>query len=244
MSASTISGIHPVTEAIKNEQDIDKLFVQKNLNSDAIRALLSLAQEKNIPVSYVPIQKLDKLSDANHQGIVAKIAPISFQSIEELVEGAFQQTQSPLFVLLDQVSDVRNLGAIMRTAACTGVNGIILPKQGGAAINEQTVKTSTGAIFNLPICKVDHLKDAFYFLQSYQVQLIAATEKTDQLIYDIDLKKPTAIIMGSEGKGVTPALLKMADQKAKLPLLGTIDSLNVSVACGAILYESVRQRLS
>ncbi|MDR6301358.1 23S rRNA (guanosine(2251)-2'-O)-methyltransferase RlmB [Mesonia maritima] len=238
-----IYGIHSTAEALKQEESIDKLFVQKNLSSQNAKEVVRLAKEKKVQVSYVPIEKLNKLTQENHQGIVAKISPIQLYSIENLVESAFKKTSSPLFLLLDQVSDVRNLGAIIRTAECTGVNGIILSKQGSAALNDQTVKTSTGAIFNVPICKVDHLKDAIFFLSSYDVKTIAATEKSNDLIYDVDLKGAIALIMGSEGKGITPSILKMVNHRAKLPLLGDIESLNVSVACGAILFEAVRQRL-
>ena len=238
-----IYGIHSTAEALKQDESIDKLFVQKNLSSQNAKEVVRLAKEKKIQLSYVPIEKLNKLTQENHQGIVAKISPIQLYSIEDLVESAFKKTSAPLFLLLDQVSDVRNLGAIIRTAECTGVNGIILSKQGSAALNDQTVKTSTGAIFNVPICKVDHLKDAIFFLSSYDVKTIAATEKSNDLIYDIDLKGAIAFIMGSEGKGITPSILKMVNHRAKLPLLGDIESLNVSVACGAILFEAVRQRL-
>lgn len=238
-----IYGIHSTAEALKQNESIDKLFVQKNLSSSNAKEVLRLAKEKKVQISYVPIEKLNKLTQENHQGIVAKISPIELYSIENLVEKAFKKTSSPLFLLLDQVSDVRNLGAIIRTAECTGVNGIILSKQGSAALNDQTVKTSTGAIFNVPICKVDHLKDAIFFLSSYNVKTIAATEKSNDLIYDINLNGAIALIMGSEGKGITPSILKMVNHRAKLPLLGDIESLNVSVACGAILFEATRQRL-
>ncbi|WP_394340566.1 23S rRNA (guanosine(2251)-2'-O)-methyltransferase RlmB [Mesonia aquimarina] len=238
-----IYGIHSISEAIKQEESIDKLFVQKNLSGPNAKELIRTAKKIGIQVSYVPIEKLNKLTQENHQGVVAKISPIKLKSLEEVVENAFSKKENPLFLILDQVSDVRNLGAIIRTAECTGVDGIILSKQGGAALNDQTVKTSTGAIFNIPISKADHIKDALFFLASYNVKTVAATEKTDQLIYDLDLKEPIAIIMGNEGKGITPSILKMANFKAKLPLLGEISSLNVSVACGAVLFEVTRQRL-
>ena len=144
--------------------------------------------------------------------------------------------------LLDQLTDVRNFGAIIRTAVCTGVDAIIVPKSGGAPVTDDTVKTSAGAIFNIPICKVDHIKDALFYLQGSGVQVVAATEKTESSVYDLDYTTPTALVMGSEGKGVTAGVLKLVDQKAKLPMTGTISSLNVSVACGAFLYEIVRQR--
>lgn len=243
MNPSKIFGIHAIDEALKSEQAIDKVFLQKGLRGDAVKNLEKKLKEHQIPISYVPVEKLDRLTKNNHQGVVASISPIRFAEMEEIVPEIMEKVTTPLFLLLDEISDVRNLGAILRSAECTGVNAIILPKQGGAAINDETVKTSAGAIFNLPICKTAHLKDALFFLQSYGVQLIAATEKTNQLVYEVDFTKPTAIIMGSEGKGISPSILKMVDQKAKLPLLGEISSLNVSVACGAFLYEAVRQRM-
>lgn len=236
-------GIHATLEALKSEQEIDKIFIQKELKSQPIKDIEQLAKKANIPVSYVPVQKLNRLTKENHQGVVANISPIKFISIETLLETSFQNKENPVFIVLDELTDVRNVGAIIRTAECTGVSGIIIPKQGGAAINAQTIKTSAGAIFNIPVCKVDHIKDALFYLQSYQVETLAATEKTENTVYDIDLKKPLAIIMGSEGKGVSKTILSMADHKAKLPMLGEISSLNVSVACGVFLYEIVRQRL-
>ena len=151
--------------------------------------------------------------------------------------------KTPLFLLLDQISDVRNFGAIIRTAECTGVNGIIIQKKGGAPVNGDTIKTSAGAVFKVPICKVDHIKDAMFYLQASGIKVIAATEKTENTLYDISFKEPCALIMGSEGRGINPSVLKLVDDKAKLPMYGEIGSLNVSVACGAFLYEVVRQRL-
>jgi 23S rRNA (guanosine2251-2'-O)-methyltransferase len=190
----------------------------------------------------VPIEKLNRLTKGNHQGIVAFSSPISFHSLEEVVELSLTNKEEPLFLILDQISDVRNFGAIIRTAECTGVNAIIIQKKGGAPITSDTVKTSAGAIFKIPICKVDHIKDAIYYLQASNIEIISATEKTDESIYNLDLKKPIAIIMGSEGKGISKSVLNIVDYKAALPLKGQVNSLNVSVACGAFLYEVVRQR--
>ncbi|HLS29974.1 MAG TPA: 23S rRNA (guanosine(2251)-2'-O)-methyltransferase RlmB [Flavobacteriaceae bacterium] len=241
--SDTIFGIHSIEEALNSGQEIDKVFIQKGLDSTAISKIITRVHKANIPTSFVPIQKLNRMTSGNHQGVAAKISPIQTRPIEKIVEDAFAKTSDPLFILLDEVTDVRNFGAIIRTAECSGAQGVIVPKQGSAAINEQTVKTSAGAIFNIPICKTDHLKDALFFLQSYDVQIVSATEKTDTLLYEVDFKKPTALIMGSEGKGVSSALLKMSDVQAKLPLLGETPSLNVSVACGLFLYEAVRQKL-
>ena len=160
-----------------------------------------------------------------------------------LINKTIKSGATPLFLLLDQLTDVRNFGAIIRTAECTGVNGIVIQNQGSAPLNADAIKTSAGAAFKVPICRVNHLKDAMFLLQASDIKLIAATEKTEDTVYDVDFTQPSAIIMGSEHRGVNPSILKMVDAKAKLPLLGTIESLNVSVACGAFLYEAVRQRM-
>lgn len=238
-----IYGLRAILEAIASEKEIDKVFIQKNLDGELIHELINKAGSNNITVSYVPVEKLNKLTQGNHQGAVAMIAPISFYTLEDLVETSIAKTENPLFLLLDQLSDVRNFGAIIRTAECTGVSGIIIQKKGGAPVNADTVKTSAGAIFNIPIAKVDHIKDAIYYLQSSGIKTIAATEKSNQLIYDISLQSGCAIIMGSEGRGINPSVIKIADETAKLPIVGEIDSLNVSVACGVFLYEALRQRL-
>lgn len=239
-----IFGIRAVIEAVQAGKEIDKVFIQKEAQGELMQELLKTLKKNNINFSYVPVEKLNKLSKFNnHQGAVASIAPIKFVSIEELVEGVLENKENPLFLILDQLSDARNFGAIIRTAECTGVDGIIIQKQGSAPVNGDTVKTSAGAVFNIPICKVDHIKDAVFYLQGSGITTVAATEKTENNIYDIDFTKGIAIIMGSEDKGVNPSVLKIVDEKAKLPMFGTISSLNVSVACGAFLYEAVRQRL-
>ncbi len=237
-----IFGIRAVLEAIQAKKEIDKVFIQKDAQGELMQELLKAFKKNNINFSYVPVEKLNRLTSNNHQGVVATIAPISFVSLENLVERVTENKKTPLFLILDQLSDARNFGAIIRTAECTGVDGIIVQKQGSAPVNGDTVKTSAGAVFNIPICKVDHIKDAVFYLQGSGIKTVAATEKTNNNIYDIDLKEPLAIIMGSEDKGVNPSVLKIIDEKAKLPMFGTISSLNVSVACGAFLYETVRQR--
>jgi 23S rRNA (guanosine2251-2'-O)-methyltransferase len=239
---SKIFGIRTVIEAINSGTTIDKVFIQKGLRGELFQELESLLRKEEVNTSYVPVEKLNRLSDKNHQGVVALISPIEFYDLDDLVLNVIESGKTPLFLLLDQLSDVRNFGAIIRTAECTGVNGIIIQKKGGAPVNADTVKTSAGAVFKVPICKVDHIKDAMFHLQASGIKVIAATEKTDNTLYDVSFKEPCAIIMGSEGKGITPSILKLADATAKLPILGEIESLNVSVACGAFLYEVVRQR--
>jgi 23S rRNA (guanosine2251-2'-O)-methyltransferase len=239
-----IYGIRAVLEAIGAEQPINKIFLQKGLKGELFKELEMTIRKNGISTSYVPIEKLNRLTRNNHQGAVAQISPVKFHVFETLVENILAQEEKPFFLLLDQVSDVRNFGAIIRTAECCGVHGIIVPKNGAAPITDDTVKTSAGAAFTVPIAKVDHLKDALFYLQSSNIQVVAATEKTEDEIYAVDFDQPTAIIMGSEDKGISPSILSMVDHKAKLPLLGNIGSLNVSVACGVFLYEVVRQRRS
>ncbi len=238
-----IFGIRSVIEAINSNKTIDKVFIQKGLKGELFHELDYLLRKESINTSYVPVEKLNRLTNKNHQGVVAQISPIEFYNLEDLVINVIESGKTPLFLLLDQISDVRNFGAIIRTAECTGVDGIIIQKKGGAPINGDTVKTSAGAVFKVPICKVDHIKDAMFHLQASGIKVIAAIEKTDNTIYDISFKEPCAIIMGSEGKGISPSIIKLADERAKLPMYGDIGSLNVSVACGAFLYEAVRQRL-
>lgn len=241
-NTTQIFGLRAIIEAINAGKDIDKVFLQKGLKGDLFKELESLINQNRINTSYVPVEKLNRLTTNSHQGAVAQISPIKFYDIEELHEQVLEKTSNPLYLLLDQLSDVRNFGAIIRTAECTGVNGIIIQSKGAAPVNGDTIKTSAGAVFKVPICRVSHIKDAVFFLQASGVKVIAATEKTENTIYDVDFKGACAIIMGSEGKGINPSVIKVADYKAKLPLFGDIESLNVSVACGAFLYEAVRQR--
>ncbi|MBE7629003.1 23S rRNA (guanosine(2251)-2'-O)-methyltransferase RlmB [Tenacibaculum piscium] len=240
---TTIFGIRAIIEAIESEASINKVYLQKGLRGELFFELDKLLRKNKVSISVVPTEKLDRLSKhSNHQGAVARISPVDFHDLETLIETTLASDKVPLFLLLDQVSDVRNFGAIIRTAECTGVNGIIIQKSGSAPVNAETIKTSAGAAFKIPICKVDHIKDAMFQLQAENIKLVAATEKTEDSVFDVDFNQPVAIIMGSEHKGVSNSVLKMADYKAKLPLLGEIESLNVSVACGVFLYETIRQR--
>ena len=238
-----IFGLRAILEAIEAGQEIEKVYLQKEIKGTLAKALQYKINDHNISFSYVPIEKLNKLSKfQNHQGAVAKISSIQFKDLDELLTELTETTASPLLLLLDQISDVRNLGAILRTAECTGVHAVIVPSHGSAPINADAIKTSAGAAFNLPICKVNHVLDAIYQIKAHDIQVVSVTEKTDTSIFDLDFRPPTALVMGSEHKGISSSVLKNTDLKGKLPLLGSIDSLNVSVACGAALYEIVRQR--
>lgn len=243
MDKSTeIYGIRSVIEAINSSKDIDKVFIQTGLKGTLIGKLESLIRKNKINSSYVPVQKLDRLSKKNHQGVIARISPIKFLNMEELGE-KLNSSKNPFVLILDQINDVRNFGAIIRTAEISGVNGIIIQNSSSAPINSDTIKTSAGAIFNIPICKVNHIKDAIYHLKSMDISIISATEKAEKNIYDVDFKKPVAIIMGSEQRGINKSVISISDEVVRLPMYGKIESLNVSVACGIFLYEVVRQRI-
>ncbi len=242
MKTNEIFGSRAIIEAINANTQIEKVYMIKEAQNELSKELFDLLKKSNTPYQYVPIQKFRKYEDKNHQGVFAKIALVNTVTIDELTENLVL-SENPMLLMLDGVNDVRNFGAIARTAVCTGVKGIIILEKGAAPINADAIKTSAGALFNIPVCRVNHLKDAIYYLQGSGFQIVAASEKTDDLVYDIDFKKPTAIIMGSEGRGVNPSTLKICDFKAKLPMHGTIESLNVSVACGAFLYEAVRQKI-
>ena len=237
-----IYGIRAVIEAINSSKDIDKVFIQTGLKGKLIGQLESLIRKNKINFSYVPTQKLDRLSKKNHQGVIARIAPIKFYTIDSFSE-VLENSNNPFVLILDQINDVRNFGAIIRTAEISGVDGIIIQNSSSAPVNSDTIKTSAGAIFNIPICKVNHIKDAIYHLQSMNISIISASEKSEKNIYDVDLKGPLAIIMGSEQKGINKSVINLSNESVKLPMYGKIESLNVSVACGIFLYEVVRQRI-
>ena len=237
-----IYGIRAVIEAINSLKDIDKVFIQTGLKGKLIGQLESLIRKNKINFSYVPTQKLDRLSKKNHQGVIARIAPIKFYTIDNFSE-VLEKSNNPFVLILDQINDVRNFGAIIRTAEISGVDGIIIQNSSSAPVNSDTIKTSAGAIFNIPICKVNHIKDAIYHLQSMNISIISASEKSEKNIYDVDLKVPLAIIMGSEQKGINKSVINLSNESVKLPMYGKIESLNVSVACGIFLYEVVRQRI-
>ena len=237
-----IFGIRAIIEAVQSGKSVDRVFLQADAQGELMKDLLKVLKRGDVNFTYVPVEKLNRLTHNNHQGAVGTISPIGFISIEELVTATLASQEKPLFLILDQISDARNFGAIIRTAECTGVHGIIIQKSGAAPVNGDTVKTSAGAVFNIPICKVEHIKDALFYLQGSGIKTVAATEKTEHSLYELNLNEPLAIIMGSEDRGINPSVLKLVDEKAKLPMFGSIGSLNVSVACGAFLYEVVRQR--
>ncbi|MBO7256096.1 MAG: 23S rRNA (guanosine(2251)-2'-O)-methyltransferase RlmB [Bacteroidales bacterium] len=237
-------GMHPVTEAVLSGKSIEKVVFKQGLEGPQFRNLMALLKEKDVPCQFVPAERLNKIDKGGRsQGVVAYMAQIDYTPFEEAVENAFRKSDAPVFVMLDGVSDVRNLGAIARTAECAGVSAIILPAKGGAAINAEAIKVSAGALLRIDTCKTQNLRIPIYYLKERGFQVVAATEKTDSLIYEADFKQPTVIVMGSEGKGISDSVMKLCDAKVKIPMHGEIESLNVSVATSIILFEVVRQRL-
>jgi 23S rRNA (guanosine2251-2'-O)-methyltransferase len=237
--AQEIYGIRAIMEAIVQDKTIDKIWLLKGHQGSLFKHLEQKIHEKGISFSYVPEERLERFSHQNHQGAVARIAPINFVSLEELIEN--NPNEKATYLLLDGITDTRNLGAILRTAAAVGVSGIVLPQTGSAPVNADTVKTSAGGIFSVPLVKVNHLKDALFLFQAHDIKTVAVSEKAKKTAYEFHFEGPLALIMGSEDKGIQKGLLKMTDTTVKLPMSDQMDSLNVSVACGVVLYEVQRQ---
>jgi 23S rRNA (guanosine2251-2'-O)-methyltransferase len=241
-SNQLVFGIRAVIEAIKSGQEIESLYIQRGLKGDIFHELKALMTEYQLSAQQVPIEKLNRLTPKNHQGVVAFISPISYQKIEDIIPTIYENGEVPLVLVLDGITDVRNLGAIARTAACSGVHAIVVPSKGSAQINPDTIKTSAGALYTIPVCRVESLSKTAKFLQESGLQLVACTEKADDYLYKPDYTAPTAIIMGSEEDGIANDLIRISNHLAKIPMFGEIESLNVSVSAGVILYEAVRQR--
>ena len=236
-------GMHPVLEAVKAGKKFDKVLLKQGLEGPQFRELMELLKVNEIPFQFVPGERLNRAVRGSHQGVLAYISQIDYVDIEQLVNNALGSSENPLLVILDGVSDVRNLGAIARSLECAGGHGIIVPAKGGAAINAEAIKVSAGALLRIDTCKTQNLRIPIYYLKERGFQVVAATEKTDSLIYEADFKQPTVIVMGSEGKGISDSVMKLCDAKVKIPMHGEIESLNVSVATSIILFEVVRQRL-
>lgn len=243
MEKVTIFGLRAILEAIQSEKPIDKVWLLKGTKSPLAEQLMHSLRAKNIAFSFVPVERLDRFSDKNHQGAVARIAAIQTHEMEPLVEKILASKKNPVFVLLDGITDARNFGAIIRSAAATNVDAIFIPSSGSAPLNGDVVKTSAGGAFNVPISKVQHLKDVIYYLNSHEIRSLGLTEKGNKTLFEQDLKGPIAIVFGAEDIGISKGLLKILTDQAKLPMSESIDSLNVSVACGVAFYELVRQRM-
>jgi len=242
-TASYIFGIHPVIEALRSGKELEKVYLRNGLRNEAIPALLNELREKRIPFQFVPVEKINRMSQKNHQGILAQVAEIEYNDIEKIIPGLYESGKVPFILVLDRITDVRNMGAIARTAEGAGIHALILPTGESAQINADAVKTSSGALHTLPVCRTESLVKTVTFLKESGLQVVAATEKAERLLYDADFTRPTAIILGSEDTGIERNLILLSDIQVKIPLYGTIQSLNVSVAASILMYEAVRQRM-
>ena len=243
-SNQMVFGIRAIIEAIKSGKEIENLYLQRGLNGGIILELRVLIKEQEISFQLVPVEKLNRLTTKNHQGAVAFISPITYDKIENIIPAIYEKGEVPLILILDGITDVRNFGAIARTAECAGVHALVVPSKGSAQINPDAIKTSAGALYKIPVCRHDSLQKTAKFIQESGLQLVACTEKTNEYLYKPDYTVPTAIIMGSEEHGISTDLIRIADHLAKIPMYGEIESLNVSVSAGILLYEAVRQKLS
>lgn len=238
-----IFGTRALIEAIEAGKEIEKIFVQKGLSNELYSQLRKALRDQTVPIQIVPPEKLSRLTDSNHQGVVAYLTQITYYQLEDSIAEVFEKGRVPLVMILDRITDVRNFGAVARSAECAGVDFLVIPSRGAAQINGDAIKTSAGALHRLKVCREDNLKQSIEFLKQSGLQIVACHEKTDQLIYDADFTKPTAIIMGSEENGISNEYLKRSDIQVKIPMPGKIASLNVSVASGIVLFEAVKQRL-
>jgi len=237
-----IFGTRAVMESINAGKEIDKVLVQKELNNDLIKELLQLCKTNGVPVVRVPDAKLNRVTRKNHQGVVAYISSIEYASLDHVIETCFAAGKAPLILVLDRITDVRNFGAIARTAECAGVDAIVIPSKGSAQINSDAVKTSAGALNFLPIARVKNLFYTCRDMQKSGLTLVAITEKTSKSMYEADFSSPVAMVMGSEEDGISNELMGIVDEKVNIPMLGKIESLNVSVSAGVAIYEAMRQR--
>ncbi|MGC9151056.1 MAG: 23S rRNA (guanosine(2251)-2'-O)-methyltransferase RlmB [Microbacter sp.] len=237
-----IFGIRPVIEALAAGKELDKILIRKELQSDLANELFEALQGKNLPVQRVPVEKLNRLTRKNHQGVIAFKSSVEYQHISDIIPMLYEQGKTPFIVVLDGITDVRNFGAIVRTCECAGVDAIVVPSRGSAAANADAVKTSAGALHHIPICRENQLLEAVHFLKNSGLTIVGATEKAVHEYLDIPYTDPVALIMGSEDTGISPEIGLLCDATVSIPVLGKIDSLNVSVATGILLYEVVRQR--
>lgn len=243
MKSSLIIGRQPLVESLNAGRPIDKILLQKNVSGDVINEIRRLATKMQVPMQYVPVEKLNSLTRANHQGVIAFAALVQYMDLQQVIDHVLNNGGTPLFVMLDGVTDVRNIGAIARTAVCCGAQALIIPDKGVGALNEDAMKASAGGLEKINVCRVNSLMKAVDELHLNGIKVFASEMTAGKKLFEVDLKEPCCIVMGSEDRGVFPPLMKICDEKFSIPMLGQFESLNVSVATGMILYEAVKQRL-
>ena len=239
-----IAGRNPVIEALKSDQAIDKILLFKNASGDVVTEIRKLAKQLNVPVQHVPNEKLNSLTNVHHQGVIAFKSSVVYQDLQEVIDWVNTNGETVLFVMLDGVTDVRNIGAIARSAVCCGSQAIIIPDKGAGALNEDAMKSSAGALEHIQICRVNSLLKALDTLHLNGIKVFTSEMNAEKKLFEIDFTEPCCIIMGNEEKGVQPYMSKAADNHFSIPMKGDFDSLNVSVATGIILYEAMKQRMT
>lgn len=242
MDNNLIFGIRPVVEAVEAGREIEKLYIRKGAEGQLMTELRDLCLRHRVRVQEVPVEKLNRLVRGNHQGVVAQIAAIAYVQLEEILERV-PDDETPLVVVFDGVTDVRNFGAIARSAECAGAHGLVAPLKNSAPVNAEAIRSSAGALTTIPVCRVGSIRNTLKTLQAQGFQVVAATEKSRKLLYDADLRRPTALVMGAEETGISKEVLKLCDERLAIPLIGRIESLNVSAAAAVMLFEVVRQRI-
>ncbi|MDR0367513.1 MAG: 23S rRNA (guanosine(2251)-2'-O)-methyltransferase RlmB, partial [Bacteroidales bacterium] len=232
-----IYGIRPVIEAIDSQKDIDKIMLQKGMHGDNFKELFQIIRQHNIPFQYVPAERLNRYTRGNHQGVVCFMSSVTYQSIYDILPTLYEEGKMPFLLLLDKITDVRNVGAIARSAECAGVDAIIVPAKNSSQLNEDAVKTSAGALHKIPVCRHEKLHEVLVYLKESGIELVACTEKANHLFYNQSYPNPVCVLMGNEYDGISEQYLALCDREVKIPMVGSIESLNVSVATGIILFE-------
>ena len=238
-----IFGVRAVLEAMDAGTTIDKIFLKNDTTGDLARELMAKARERAVPVQRVPLEKLNRLTRGNHQGVVAFVSPVAYLDPEETVTRIYEESRVPKLLILDGITDTRNFGAMARTADCAGFDAIVIPERGSVSVTPEAVKTSAGALFRIPVCRCRNLVDTARLLKAMGVMIIGASEKARYRYTEADMTVPLAIVMGAEDVGISSQMLRECDELVSIPMLGNISSLNVSVAAGVMMYETVRQRL-
>jgi len=235
-------GVRPVIEALETGKEMEKIMVQRGAGSEGVKYLMTLARKREIPIQIVPYEKLQKITTASHQGVIAFVSAIEYQDVFSILPMLYEQGETPFILVLDRITDVRNFGAICRTAECAGVHAVVIPAQNAAQINEDAIKTSAGAISRIPICRHKSLKEVLQYLQESGVAIFGLSEKARTNYYNQDFTIPMAVVLGNEGEGISPDLNQYLSDTLSIPMVGQIQSLNVSVANGILLFEVLRQR--
>jgi 23S rRNA (guanosine2251-2'-O)-methyltransferase len=242
MRKDIVFGLRPVIEAVEAGREIEKVFFRNGLHGDLFHSLMNLLKQNHIPFQFVPVEKLNRISRINHQGVIAQISTISYQNLAQIIPALYENAETPLLLVLDNITDVRNFGAIARTAECAGVHAILIPSKGGAMIGPDALKTSAGALHTIPVCRSDDLMASLEYLNNCGLRIIAATNKEGVLYNKTELTGPVALVLGSEELGISGQVLAISDIRINIPVFGKIGSLNVSAAASVLIYEIIRQR--